>query len=51
VYLEISDQTLREIYHRAQRLPELAEFEVDSAVENELESELIEAPTPTIRQD
>ena len=28
VYLEISDQTLREIYHRAQRLPELAEFEV-----------------------
>ena len=51
VYLEISDQTLREIYHRAQRLPELAEFEVDSAVENELDSELSEAPTPTIRQD
>ena len=50
VYLEISDQTLREIYHRAQSLPELAEFEVDSTVENELENELIEAP-PTIRQD
>ena len=50
VYLEISDQPLREIYHRAQRLPELAEFEVDSTVENELENELIEAP-PTIRQD
>lgn len=51
VYLEISDQTLREIYHRVQRLPELEAFEVDSAVEGELESEYIEAPTPTIRQN
>tara|TARA_Y100001970_G_scaffold224083_1_gene276077 strand:+ start:5085 stop:6239 length:1155 start_codon:yes stop_codon:yes gene_type:complete len=40
VYLEISDQTLREIYHRAQNLPELAEFEIDEIAEKEIESEL-----------
>jgi hypothetical protein len=51
VYLEISDQTLREIYHRAQRLPDLAEIEIEAKVENEVEREFIEAPTPTIRQD
>ena len=51
VYLEISDQTLREIYHRAQRLPELEEFEVNSEVDEKLQSEYIEAPAPSIKQD
>ncbi|MEC9351171.1 MAG: tyrosine-type recombinase/integrase [Candidatus Thermoplasmatota archaeon] len=51
VYLEISDQTLREIYHRAQRLPELEEFEVNSEVDEKLQSEYIEAPSPSIKQD
>ena len=40
VYLEISDQTLREIYHRVQNLPELSEFDVDETTEKEIESEL-----------
>jgi integrase len=40
VYLEISDQTLREIYHRAQKLPDIEEFEVNQTIEMELESEL-----------
>ena len=51
VYLEISDQTLREIYHRAQRLPELEEFEIDSKVEDELESEYLMVPATAIQQD
>ena len=51
VYLEISDQTLREIYHRAQRLPELEEFEVDSEVEDELESEYLVLPATAVQQD
>jgi len=51
VYLEISDQTLREIYHRAQRLPELEEFEIDSEVEDELESEYLILPATAIQQD
>ena len=51
VYLEISDQTLREIYHRAQRLPELGEFEIDSKVEDELESEYLMVPATAIQQD
>ena len=42
VYLEISDQTLREIYHRAQNLPEITDFEVDSAVLEEIETEMEE---------
>jgi hypothetical protein len=40
VYLEISDQTLREIYHRAQNLPNIEEFEINQTIEMELESEL-----------
>ena len=51
VYLEISDQTLREIYHRAQRLPELEEFEIDSEVEDELESEYLILPATAIQQE
>jgi hypothetical protein len=51
VYLEISDQTLREIYHRAQRLPELEKFEIDSEVEDELESEYLMVPATAIQQD
>ena len=51
VYLEISDQTLREIYHRAQRLPELEEFEIDSEVENELESEYLILPATAISNE
>ena len=33
VYLEIGDQTLREIYHRAQRSPPIEEEESDAALE------------------
>ena len=51
VYLEISDQTLREIYHRAQRLPELEEFEIDSEVQNELESEYLILPATAISNE
>ena len=51
VYLEISDQTLREIYHRAQRLPQLEEFEIDSEVENELESEYLILPATAISNE
>ena len=35
VYLEIGDQTLREIYHRAQRSPPLAGLESDASGEGE----------------
>jgi site-specific recombinase XerD len=37
VYLEIGDQTLREIYHRAQSTPSLAESENESIIENRTE--------------
>ena len=37
VYLEIGDQTLREIYHRAQSTPSLAESEKESIIENRTE--------------
>jgi hypothetical protein len=33
IYLEISDQTLREIYHRAQRSPTLSEEPADNRPE------------------
>ena len=41
VYLEIGDQTLREIYHRAQSTPSLAESENESIIENRTEKSLI----------
>ena len=44
VYLEISDQTLREIYHRAQNLPEISELDVSTEVLEEITAELEEAP-------
>ena len=44
VYLEISDQTLREIYHRAQNLPDLNELDIDTEVIEEIKAELEEAP-------
>ena len=35
IYLEIGDQTLREIYHRAQRSPPSADFEQDASAESD----------------
>ena len=35
VYLEIGDQTLREIYHRAQSSPSIAELESENSANNE----------------
>ena len=35
IYLEIGDQTLREIYHRAQRSPPSADFEQDASEESD----------------
>jgi integrase/recombinase XerD len=40
VYLEISDQTLREIYHRAQRLPDPEELNMETEVIEEIAAEL-----------
>ena len=37
IYLEITDQTLREIYHRAQRSPPLTEGTVEEAPETQVE--------------
>lgn len=42
VYLEIGDQTLREIYHRAQRSPPLAGLESDANGEEENQNKEIE---------
>ncbi len=38
VYLEIGDQTLREIYHRAQSLPIIDEADKDFSIENKIEN-------------
>ena len=46
IYLEINDQTLREIYHRAQRSPPLAELPVDGLPGTQVEEVEI-APRPT----
>ena len=40
VYLEISDQTLREIYHRAQRLPDPEDLNIETEVIEERAAEL-----------
>jgi len=46
VYLEIGDQTLREIYHRAQSSPSITELESE---ELEINEERIENISPSIK--
>ena len=46
VYLEIGDQTLREIYHRAQRSPEKTEDEEQEDV-NEADADPIQSVPST----
>ena len=46
VYLEIGDQTLREIYHRAQSSPSITELESE---ELEIKEERIENISPSIK--